>query len=228
MRTLLGVWAHPDDEAYLSAGLMAAARSGGDRVVVATATRGELGGDPHVRARELRTSLAALDVHEHVWLGFADGGCAAAPPALGTAAVRRVIDAVRPDAIVTFGPDGITGHPDHRAVSSWTTMARRAAGARARLLYATLTPAFHAQWGGLCDELGMFMTDERPRTPEREVDLTLRCTGSVLEQKEAALLAHASQTDGLRARVGDDTFRDMWVTEWFVDGDRLGVRTLSA
>src|SRR3954463_8054481 len=73
-RTLLGVWAHPDDEAYLSAGLMAAFRRRGDRVVVVTATLGELGtSDPDTwpplqlaarRHAELRNSLAALDVDE--------------------------------------------------------------------------------------------------------------------------------------------------------------------
>ena len=41
--TVLGVWAHPDDEAYLSGGLMAMARDAGSRVVCVTATRGELG-----------------------------------------------------------------------------------------------------------------------------------------------------------------------------------------
>ncbi len=43
--TLLGVWAHPDDEAYLSSGLMAEVRDQGGRVVVVTATRGEHGTD---------------------------------------------------------------------------------------------------------------------------------------------------------------------------------------
>ena len=41
--TILGVWAHPDDETYLSAGLMAAAADAGSRVVCITATRGEGG-----------------------------------------------------------------------------------------------------------------------------------------------------------------------------------------
>jgi LmbE family N-acetylglucosaminyl deacetylase len=41
--TILGIWAHPDDEAYLSGGLMALATDAGSRVVCATATRGELG-----------------------------------------------------------------------------------------------------------------------------------------------------------------------------------------
>ena len=70
--TVLGIWAHPDDEAFLSAGLMAAARDAGQRVVCVTATLGEYGtSDPgswpptrmaRVRERELQASLAALGV----------------------------------------------------------------------------------------------------------------------------------------------------------------------
>jgi len=88
--TLLGVWAHPDDEAYLTAGLMAVARAAGNRVVVATATKGEAGtDDPHAwppdtlgqtRAQETVQSLAAVDVTEHRWLGHRDAvGTAASP-----------------------------------------------------------------------------------------------------------------------------------------------------
>lgn len=43
IETLLGIWAHPDDEAYCSSGLMAQVREGGGRVVVVTASRGEHG-----------------------------------------------------------------------------------------------------------------------------------------------------------------------------------------
>ena len=72
--TLLGVWAHPDDEAYLCAGLMAAARDAGHRVVSVTATLGEHGtGDPErwpperlapLRAAELAAALDVLGVDE--------------------------------------------------------------------------------------------------------------------------------------------------------------------
>ena len=71
--------AHPDDEAYMSAGVMATAIRAGQRVTVATATRGELGTDDPVRTppqqlarlreHELAASLAALGVAEHRWLG---------------------------------------------------------------------------------------------------------------------------------------------------------------
>jgi LmbE family N-acetylglucosaminyl deacetylase len=127
-RTLLGVWAHPDDEAYLSAGLMLQWRRNGDRVVVVTATAGEHGtSDPDVwppsrlaphRIGELRRSLATLGVDELHVLGFDDGGCESVD---GTDLIAGYIAGLAPDLIVTFGREGMTGHPDHRAVSRWTT-----------------------------------------------------------------------------------------------------------
>ena len=96
--TVLGIWAHPDDEAFLSAGLMAAARDAGNRVVCVTATLGEHGTDDSrrwpperlaaVREHELRASLAALGVTEHHQLGIVDGTCAAAAPRGDRAAPR--------------------------------------------------------------------------------------------------------------------------------------------
>ena len=127
--TLLGVWAHPDDEAYLSAATMSRVVSTGGRVVLATATRGELGGtgDPQrlaaVRERELRQAMSIIGVDDVRLLGYADGECADADFDHAVRAIVAVIEAVKPDIIVTFGPDGITYHPDHIAVSSWTTAA---------------------------------------------------------------------------------------------------------
>ena len=135
--TVLGVWAHPDDEAYLSAGIMGAVRDAGHRVVLATATYGEHGTpDPErwppaemaaVRQREQRASLDLIDVREHRWLGLADGTLADVPAADGEALVAALIAEVSPDTILTFGPEGMTGHSDHRAVSAWTTAAWRSA-----------------------------------------------------------------------------------------------------
>ena len=138
--TLLGVWAHPDDEAYLSSALMASVRRDGGRVVVATATRGELGTpDPEtwpadrlaeLRERELHESLALIDVREHEWLGHTDGSMALVPTEQGVDQISALLERVRPDVIVTFGPDGMTGHPDHRTISAWVTEAWRRAGSR--------------------------------------------------------------------------------------------------
>jgi LmbE family N-acetylglucosaminyl deacetylase len=224
--TILGVWAHPDDEAYLSAGLMAIARANGQRVVVVSATAGELGtSDPDAwppdrlaqrRREEHAQSLAALGVEEHRVLGLPDGGCAELPLVQGADLVAELLDQVQPDTILTFGPEGMTGHPDHRAVSAWTTAAWQRGGRSGRLLHATLTPEYHETWGELSSDLGIWMDGEPPCTPVDDLAVHLRCTGDVLERKLAALYAHASQTAGLAALVGEPTYRQWWTIEAFV------------
>jgi LmbE family N-acetylglucosaminyl deacetylase len=133
--------------------------------------------------------------------------------------VTRAIQRVRPDTIVTFGPDGITVHPDHVAVSAWTTAAWRATGGRARLLHATLTVDFHRRWGPLNDRMSIWMRGAVPPAVEQsELATAVHCDGALLDQKMAALRAHASQTAGLIDAVGADTFARWWATEAFVDG----------
>ena len=225
--TLLGVWAHPDDEAYLSSGLMALVRRAGGRVVVVTATRGEHGtDDPRAwpperlaahRERELAESLAVVGVGEHRWLPHRDGELARVAVADGAAELLPVLDEVRPDTIVTFGPDGMTGHDDHRAISTWVTEAWRRSGAHADLWYATLTPQFHAQWGALNDSVGLWFSGSVPPvTAAHELSAHVRCTGDLLTTKHRALRAHASQTRGLESLVGPERYRDWWATESFV------------
>lgn len=224
-RTVLGVWAHPDDEAYLSAGLMASFVRRGDRVVVVTATLGEHGtSDPdtwppsrlaQLRHSELRASLAAVGVDELHLLGYEDGRCARED---GTPAIAALIDEIQPGLIITFGPDGMTGHPDHRAVSRWTTEARTLARPSAKLWYATLDAAFHREWGALNERIGLW--DDQPEPPctrSDELVLSLTLPDDLLERKVAALHAHDSQTRPLRELVGDELYRRWWRTESFRD-----------
>lgn len=222
---VLGVWAHPDDEAYLSAGLMATAVDAGRRVVVATATWGERGTDDpaqwppdrlaELRAAELTASLNAVGVEDHRHLGHRDGECDAADTA-AVAAVRALIEEVGPAVVVTFGPDGMTGHPDHRAVSRWTTSAWEAAGRPGVLWYATVTPAFHARWGEVNERLGLWLADDRPCTPEDRLAHVVACTGRIGERKVAALDAHESQTAALRWLLTESAWRGWWSEECFV------------
>ena len=201
-RTLLGVWAHPDDEAYMSAGLMAEFRRRSDRVVIITATLGEHGtNDPKAwppsrlaarRHAELRNSLATLDIDELRVLGYEDGDCQRHD---GTNSIASHISEIRPDLIVTFGPDGMTGHPDHRAISRWTTDARAATRPAADLWYATVTPGFHQEWGAVNEQIGFWA--DQPNPPCSEVaDLAQSTTldDDLLDLKVAALRAHVSQT----------------------------------
>lgn len=233
-RTLLGVWAHPDDEAYLSAGLMASFRRRGDRVVVVTATAGELGtSDPdrwppdrlaRLRRNELRNSLATLGVHELHLLGHADGGCSAVD---GTDEIARIIDQVGPDVIVTFGPDGMTGHPDHRAVNRWTTDAWAATNSPGALWYATVTHAFHARWGATNDSIGLWTDQpEPPCTDVDDLSFNLQLDDDLLDVKYAALQAHASQCGPLIELLGEADYREWWRTESFVAASAPNLHTL--
>lgn len=222
-RTLLGIWAHPDDEAYLSAGLMAEFRQRGDRVVVVTATLGEHGtSDPAawpperlaaVRHIELRKSLAALGVEELRLLGFEDGTCERYD---ATDTVADHIAAVQPDVIVTFGPDGLTGHPDHLAVHQWVTDAWATTRPSADLWYATVTPDFHRQWSPVNDQIGLW-TDQPdpPCTEPTGLARSTRLSDELLDRKVAALRAHATQTTGLIELLGMATYREWWRTESF-------------
>ncbi|MFM2076425.1 MAG: hypothetical protein RJA49_315 [Actinomycetota bacterium] len=222
-RTLLGVWAHPDDEAYLTAGLMARFRLRGDRVVVVTATPGEHGTDDPVtwpperlaelRRRELRASLAALGVDELRMLGHEDGHCASHD---ATDEIAWHIEDVQPDLIITFGPDGVTGHPDHRAVSRWTTDARAEVRPGATLWYPTFAPDFHRRWGHLNEQVGLWADQaEPPCTPTSEIEHSLTLPDHLLDLKIAALRAHDSQTRPLVDLVGEANYREWWRTESF-------------
>ena len=128
--TILSVWAHPDDETYLAAGIMAAARDAGQRVACVSATAGENGTDDpetwppdrlgRVRRWETAAAMAVLGVREHQVSGLPDGGLDDHEEE-GLVWVGRLLDDVQPDTILTFGPDGMTYHPDHIAVHRWVT-----------------------------------------------------------------------------------------------------------
>jgi LmbE family N-acetylglucosaminyl deacetylase len=217
--TVLTVWAHPDDETYLAGGLSAALRDAGGRVVCVTATRGEAA-DPDatagqraalgaVRTRELESALATLGVEEHHWLDLPDGRCTEADTEEVTGKLACLLDEVRPDTVLTFGPDGFTGHPDHRAVSAWADAALARGSVRPRLLHAVaVEPAVDP---GLDEDFGVFELG-RPRTcsPD-ELAVALPLTGAALDRKVEALLRQESQTAGLVAAVGLDRFR-AWVS----------------
>ncbi len=222
-QTLLGIWAHPDDEAYLSAGLMAEFRRRGDRVVVITATLGEHGTDDPARwppallgarrQNELRASLAALDVDELRLLGYEDGSCHLHD---GTDLIAAHIDDIQPDVIVTFGPDGMTGHPDHKVVSQWTTSAWSWLRSDADLWYVTVTPDFHRRWAAINDEIDFFgYTTVPPCNDAADLVYATTLPDDLLDLKEAALRAHTSQTAPLIERFGTATYREWWRTESF-------------
>jgi len=224
--TILSIWAHPDDESFLAAGVMAAARDGGQRVVCVSATAGEHGTDDvvtwppdrlgRVRRWEAAAAMAVLGVGEHAIRGLPDGGLPGRDDE-GLAWAGRLLDEVRPDTILTFGPEGMTYHPDHIAVHRWVTEAWERADRPGRLLYATPTVEQIARFGDLYEEWGIYMTEERPAgTPERDLALRLCLTGAALDRKLTALRAMATQTGDVFAQVDLARFEAQIATESFV------------
>ena len=223
--TVLMIWAHPDDETYLVGGLSTVLTDAGHRVVCVTATRGEAGTSDaapceleqlsQVRTAELEAALRILGIEEHHWLDYPDGGCADVDEQEAAGRIGAVVDDVRPDTVVTFGPDGFTGHPDHRTVSRWTDLALARAAARPRLLHAVAREEVVDR--ELDEDFGVFELG-RPRVcADDELAVLLELDGRVLDRKVEALLEQVSQTGGLVEAVGPARFRAWVATESFAE-----------
>lgn len=225
--TILSVWAHPDDETYLAGGVMAEASANGQRVVCVSATAGERGTDDPVewppdrlatvRKWEAGAAMSILGVDDHRWLDLPDGGLADLPGDGPTATIAALIDEVRPDTILTFGPDGGTFHPDHCAVSSWVTRAWHRCGRPGRLLHSATSASHLARWGERYEAWGIYMTDERPiGVPDRDLTVQHRLTATTLDRKVTALLAMHSQVAPALAVLGPNDFREENSVECFI------------
>ena len=223
--TILSIWAHPDDESYCCAGLMAAGVRDGRRVVCVTATRGELGStDPQrwppgpqlaeVRTKELAACLDELGVTEHRWLDYPDGRCDQVDDQSAIARLREIVEAVRPDTVLTFGPDGATYHPDHIAVSRWTTAA--VAGTGAQLQYAANTPEWMARVTRFVDPGAVMMADREPLViPAADCSIHVVLDGDLLDSKYRAMLRQESQVGPMLAAMGPEHFRALLAEESF-------------
>lgn len=222
--TVVVLHAHPDDEAIFTAIAMHWLARRGARVVLVTATAGELG--PVLRPLrrqtlaqrrrwELERACEILGVARLVLLGHRDSGMAgwddnAHPDALAVAPVARVARRVADvctqegaEALVHYDPRGIYGHPDHVAV-------HRAGAAAAALAGVT---AYEA-------------TVDRHRTTVHLVDraaggtavggeftTVLTADPAALRAKRRAMAAHASQVP--REATRRPGFAATYGTEWF-------------
>lgn len=129
-RSLLAVFAHPDDESLACGGLLAWCAELGARVSLLCATHGEDGPDAdapaalrETRARELQAAARVLGVSDLVVLDHPDGMLPWVDAAALEADILDAIRRVRPDVVITFGEDGLYWHQDHIAIHERTTAA---------------------------------------------------------------------------------------------------------
>jgi len=234
--TLLSVWAHPDDESLLAGGLLAEVARRGGRVVSLTATAGEHGTNdpvaepPTVLARrridELDAALEALGGGRAVHLGYGDGDCHLVDERLAAHLVGRVVDDVEPDLIVTFGPDGVTGHPDHIAVGRWVRRAVAERGDRVPLLTAATADGWHPESIERFHTINAFWPGF-PVTPDEPAGLPVRLDGEQLARKLAALACHASQMAPVTAALGLDHLLSVAGTECYAAANHAAEHHLS-
>ncbi len=145
-RTVLGIFAHPDDESLACGGTLARLSDAGARVVIVCASHGEAGSvsDPalvpdgdlgRVRVRELRDAAAVLGVAEVIVLDHRDGDLRWDDVPEMHAEIVALIQRYRPDAVITFAEDGLYWHVDHIGVHERTSTAVLSLGAEAPPLY---------------------------------------------------------------------------------------------
>ncbi len=246
-RTIACVWAHPDDDAYGAAGSVALHADDPDfRFVLVHATSGESGDirDGFPATRETLGSVRRAEDEaawravgrvpdRHEWLGLPDGGVADVPREEVVAAVARVLEEEDPAVVVTFGPDGVFGHPDHVAIGAATDEAfarlrsrgasRGGSGFR-RLAHGAVPQSVFERWNRQRAGLGLFTFDPT-RTyhmrgvPDEEIAVTVDVR-AVAGRIVAGLREHRSQlhvmsddpddVEQWERRVGREWYRVSW------------------
>jgi len=244
--TLVLFHAHPDDEAIATGGTMARAKSEGHRVVLVSATRGELGeyapdalapGESLVERRvaELHAAADILGVDRVEFLDYLDSGMAGEPTNdapgafagadIDEAAARlaRILDDESADVLTIYDENGNYGHPDHIQVHRVGVRAAELAGTK-RVYEATANR----------DHLLRLMQQmpQDPDAPDSPADLeTLGVTEDQItttvdvrdfvDRKRDAMIAHASQIpeDSFFLQLPLEAFREAFGWEWFIRRD---------
>jgi LmbE family N-acetylglucosaminyl deacetylase len=229
-RTIVVVHAHPDDEAIFTGATLRRLADHGARVVLVTATGGELGTPRiplrgrtlgEVRTRELERAAELLGVARLVLLGRRDSGLAgwedgrhpqalvrADLPAVA-ASLAALVETERAEAVVGYDADGIYGHPDHVAVH---LLARHAAALAGVTSYDATVDREHLHFAGehVLDSAGGTRAYGRVTA---EISVAVAASPYELAVKRAALLAHESQL-GPEALTAQ--FQETYELEWYL------------
>ncbi len=226
---VLGLFAHPDDETFGPGATLARLTAEGHEVHFVTATRGEAGtigtsaslgrrALGELREREMAAAASALGARSLEQLALPDGGLARLAEETLLRPFVRAVRRVRPDIVMTFHANGISGHPDHRTVTARSIAAFERAADPA---YAPDLGAPHAAsrlWTYCVAESKAERITWRHihSVPDSELDALLDVRAFV-PVKRAAVRAHASQAPfvhDMERRLGDLT--EQWSTEGFV------------
>lgn len=197
MKRLLCVFAHPDDECYGPGGTIAQCALDGGEVFITTFTAGEAGTigvskslarDELARRRrgELAAACDALGVAGHRILGAPDRRVNEVDPAWAVREIVADIRRVRPQVVLTFHRLGVSGHPDHLAVTAFLDQAFAATPDG---------PAAYFEWGIPLDRLKLYDRPNLVPLPDDEIAAEVPIGPEAMERKVAAIRAHETQFD---------------------------------
>ena len=229
------VLAHPDDESLGTGGTLAKYAVEGVETYVVTATRGEQGrflegvdrpGADVVgetRDAELRAAAKALGVHEVTQLAFPDGALDSVDPIEAQEVIASHLRRVQPHVVITFGPEGAYGHPDHIAISQFTTAAVVRAADRnyavSKLYYIAWSIARWVAYQKALKKLVVTVDGvEREVVPTPEWEITTRIDASaVWTNALRAVQCHRTQTSIYKnlESLPHDEQRTLWGVQEF-------------
>ncbi len=192
---LLCIFAHPDDEAFGPAGIIALEAQHRPVYSICVTDGNDPGrqdpGLSAVRREELRTSATALGITEVFFLDFPDGTLCNNLYFQVTVAIQAKIDEVQPSTLLTYEPRGISGHIDHVAVSHMTSYVFEQNQTISELWLACISEQERA-------EIKNYFIHFPGGYPSDQIDRTIDVS-SVWEQRVAAIRAHQSQINDVNA-----------------------------
>lgn len=203
---ILTVFAHPDDESFTMAGTIAKYSKLGIKTILVTATSGQSGTKRHikkvedladVRQKELEKCCKLLGIEKCYLLGYFDGRLHKVNPTELEQKISEIIKIHNPNIIVTFGPQGVSGHVDHVAISSAATRCYKKVCdlKTTRLLYvAPLEKHIRIKDTGLPSRLSATKAKTLHLHKESEVDAIIDISG-FWQHKLSAMKCHFSQDD---------------------------------
>lgn len=192
MQQILAIFAHPDDEAFGPGGTLALWASQGHEISLICATKGEAGNNhtnrttAETREQELRESAKILGIKSIEFLDYIDGEIGNNAVVVLQEVLIEKIKEIKPDILLTFNLNGVSGHLDHIAVASATTFAHKKTKIAKKLYYYT---TISEQMLDIIDNY--FINVPQPYTIEtidEAVDIS-----SVWETKVKAMHCHQSQ-----------------------------------
>lgn len=192
-KAIAAVFAHPDDEAFGPGGTLALLSKTHD-VHLIIATGGEAGKNSlkskvkllsNVRKEELRESAKILGIKKVYFLGFYDGTLSNNLYHKLASKIQKKLEQIKPETVITFEPNGVSGHIDHITVSFVTTFAVRKLPFVKKLLYYCLLENQR-------EAPDNYFIHFPKGYKKSEIDVEFDTT-SVWDIKKKAMLSHKSQ-----------------------------------